>query len=127
MAHATIWEKNHYPADIPLDFTAKASIAVGVDGLLLDRRRLAWPKEPGLWWCKHRARRGANVENEAMATRQTSKQAKTKAEEEVVTRVTNKPGRKTEREAKRRNPRAPSRSLAAQSDRAGATAAAAPE
>ena len=61
-------EKNCCPAEIPLDFTAKASIAVGVDGLLLDRR-LAWPKEPGLWWCKHRDRRGANVENEALSVR----------------------------------------------------------
>ena len=30
----------------------------------------------GLWWCKHRDRRGADLENEAMATTQTSKQAK---------------------------------------------------
>jgi hypothetical protein len=63
------------PAHILLDFTSKASIAVGVDGLLL-ARRLAWPEPPGLWWCKHRDRRGAEMENEAMATRQTSKQAR---------------------------------------------------
>ena len=43
----------------------------------------AWPQPPGLWWCKHRDRRGAETENEAMATRQTSKQAKTKAEAKV--------------------------------------------
>jgi len=43
-------QKTVVPAHIPLDFTAKASIAVGLDGLLLGRR-LAWPQPPGLWWC----------------------------------------------------------------------------
>jgi len=65
-------EKSRCPADIPLDFAAKASIAVGVDGLLFGRPA-AWPQAPGLWWCKHRDRRGAEMENEAMATRQASK------------------------------------------------------
>ena len=111
------------PAHIPLDFTAKASIAVGVDGLLLGRR-LAWPQPPGLWWCKHRDRRGAEMENEAMATRQTSKQAKAKAAAKVDARVINKPIRNSEREVERRNPRARSRSAAAPIDQAGATAAA---
>src|SRR5204863_768747 len=35
-------KRNRCAADIPLDFAAKASIAVGVDGLL--GRRLAWPE-----------------------------------------------------------------------------------
>jgi hypothetical protein len=42
-------EKSSCPADIPLDFAAKASIAVGVDGLLFGRSP-AWPEAPGLWW-----------------------------------------------------------------------------
>ena len=66
--------KTVVPARIPLDFTAKASIAVGVDGLL-HALRPAWPQALGLWWCKHRDRRDAEMENEAMATKQTSKQA----------------------------------------------------
>jgi len=60
-----------------------------------------------------------------MATRQTSKQAKTKTAAKVDTRVINKPVRNSEREAERRNPRARSRSAAARSDQAGAMAAAA--
>src|SRR6516162_9570486 len=85
----------------------------------------AWPQPPGLWWCKHRDRRGAEMENEAMATRQTSKQAKTKAAAKANTRVINKPVRNSEREPERRNPRARSRSAAVANGRAGATAAAA--
>jgi len=95
---------------------------VGVDGLLLGRRP-AWPQPPGLWWCKHRDGRGAEMENEAMATRQTSKQAKTKAAAKVDTRVINKPVRNSEREAEPSNPRARSRSAATRMDQAGATAA----
>ena len=64
------------------------------------------PQSPGLWWCKHRDRRGAEMENEAMATRQTSKQAKAKTEVTVDTGVINKPMRNGERKAERRNPRA---------------------
>ena len=30
-------------------------------------RHPARPRAPGLWWCKHRDRRAADVENEAMA------------------------------------------------------------
>ena len=115
-------KKTGVPAHIPLDFTAKASIAVGVDGLLLGRRA-AWPQSPGLWWCKHRDRRGAEMENEVMATRQTSKQAKSKAAAKDDTRVINNSVRDGERE--RRNPRARSRSAAARIDQAGAKAAAA--
>jgi len=85
----------------------------------------AWPQPPGLWWCKHRDRRGAEMENEAMATRQTSKQAKTKAAAKANTRVINKPVGNSEREAERRNSRARSHSAAARIDQAGATAAAA--
>jgi hypothetical protein len=84
--------------------------------------RLAPP--PGLWWCKHRDRRGAEMENEVMATRQPSKQAKTKAAAKVDTRVINKPVGNGEREPERRNPRARSRSAAARIDQAGATATA---
>ena len=115
--------KNSRSRHIPLDFTAKASIAVGVDGLLLSRRP-AWPQPPGLWWCKHRDRRGAEMENEAMTTRQTSKQAKTKAAAKVDTGVINKPIGNSEREAERRNPRTRSRSAGARIDQAGATAGA---
>jgi len=92
---------------------------VGVDDLLLGRRP-AWPQPPGLWWCKHRDRRGAEMEIEAMATRQTSKQAKTKATAKVDTRVINKPVRNSEREPERRNPRAGSRATAGQVDQAAA-------
>ena len=58
-----------------------------------------------------------------MATKQTSKQAKTKTAAEVA-RVSNKPVRSSEREAERRNPRTRSRSAAARIDQAEATATA---
>ena len=45
------------------------------------------------------------MENEVMATRQTSKQAKAKTEVTVDTGVINKPMRNGERKAERRNPR----------------------
>ena len=61
----------------------------------------------------------------AMATRQTSKQAKTKATAKVDARVSNKPVRNSEHEGQRRNPPARSRSAAAQIEQAGAAAAAA--
>ena len=60
-----------------------------------------------------------------MATRQTSKRAKTKAEAKADTGGTNKPKAKSEREPERRNARALSRSAVARTDRAGATATAA--
>jgi hypothetical protein len=72
---------------------------------------------------QHRDRRGAEMENEVMATRQTSKQAKTKTAAKVDTRIINKPVHHRERKAERRNPRA--RSAAARINQAGATAAAA--
>jgi hypothetical protein len=112
-------KKTVVPAHIPFDFTAKASIAVGVDGLLV--RRPAWPKPPGFGWCKHRDRRNAEMENEAMAT----KQAKTKAAAEADTRVSNKPVRNSERKPERRNLRARSHSAPSGIDQAVATAAAA--
>ena len=111
------------PAHIPLDFAAKTSIAVGVDGLLSGRRP-AWPNAPGLWWCKHRDRRDAEMENEAMAARQPSKQTKTKAEAQVDTGVTNQPVGNRKREPESRNPRVRSRAAAAQNSRAAATAVA---
>jgi hypothetical protein len=73
---------------------------------------------------QHRDRRGVEMENEAMATRPTSKQAKTKATAKVDTRVINKPVRNSEREPDRRNPRTRSRSAAARIDQAGTTAGA---
>jgi hypothetical protein len=116
--------KNSRSPHIPLDFTAKASVAVGVDGLLLGRRP-TWPQPPGLWWCKHRDRRSAEMENEAMATRQTSKQGKTEAAATANTRVINKPVRNGERAAERHNRRVRSGAVAAQIDQAAATAGAA--
>ena len=83
-------------------------------------------RAPGLWWCKHRDRRGADLENEAMATRQSRKQTERKAETKIDTGTTNRPGALSEREPQGRNPRVRSRS-AAPTDRAGATAAAAPK
>jgi hypothetical protein len=116
--------KTVVPADIPLDFTAKASIAVGVDGLL-HWPPPAWPQAPGSWQCKHRDRRDADMENEAMATRQSSKQAKTKAEAKGDTGAANRPIAKSEDKPRRRNPPAQSRPTAAPTNRTGGTAAAA--
>jgi hypothetical protein len=50
---------------------------IRVDGLLLGRRPPG-VRTPGPWWCKHRDRRGAYLESEAMATKQTSKQRPTR-------------------------------------------------
>jgi hypothetical protein len=58
-----------------------------------------------------------------MATRQTSKQAKTKAAAKGDTGVIDKPVRNRKREPKRRDPRAQSHFAAAQIDQAGAKAA----
>jgi hypothetical protein len=63
------------------------------------------------------------MENEAMATRQISKQAKAKTEAKVDTGVINKPVGNRKREAERRDPRTRSRSAAARIDQAGAKAA----
>jgi hypothetical protein len=65
------------------------------------------------------------MENEVMATRQISKQAKTKTEAKVETGVINKPVGNRKREPERRSPPARSRSAAARIDQAGAKAAAA--
>jgi hypothetical protein len=62
-----------------------------------------------------------------MATRQSRKQATSKAEATVDTGATNKPAAHNEREPQRRNPGVRSRSAAARTNRAGATAAAAPK
>ena len=97
-----------------------------VDGLLLGRRP-AWPERRACGGAKHRDRRGADLENEAMATRQTSKQGKSKAGARVDTGATNKSGAHSEREPQRRNPRVRSRSAAARTNRARAIAAAAPQ
>jgi hypothetical protein len=58
-----------------------------------------------------------------MATRQISKQAKANAKATVNTGATNRADRKRDPEPKRRTPRAGSRSVAAQTDLTGATAA----
>jgi hypothetical protein len=65
------------------------------------------------------------MENEAMATRQTSKPTKTKSETKVDTEVINKPVRNRKREAERRNPQVRSHSAAARIDHTGAKATAA--
>jgi hypothetical protein len=81
---------------------------------------------PGSWWCKHRDRRGADSENKAMATKQTSKQAKTKAEVRVDRSANNRPVDNSEHEPRHPNRRARSQSGAVRTDRAEATGAAAP-
>jgi len=63
------------------------------------------------------------MENEVMATRQTSKHAKTKAEAKVETAVIKKPVGNRKPDPERRSPRARPRSAAARIDQAGATAA----
>ena len=104
----------------------RALLSVLTASFLGRRPRLA--PAPGLWWCKHRDRRGADLESTAMTTRQTGKQAKTKAEAKVDPGViTNKPGGKTERQTPRRDARQQSRSVTAQTNRAAVTAAAAPK
>ena len=62
-----------------------------------------------------------------MATRQTSKQAKSKAEAKGDTGATNRPGTKSERKPQSRNPRVRSRSAAARIDGTEATLADAPK
>jgi phage repressor protein C with HTH and peptisase S24 domain len=95
---------------------------VGVDGLVFGRRP-AWLQSPGLWWCKHCDRRDADMENEAMATRQTSEQAKTEAKTKVDT--TNNPIRNSKGERKGRHRRSQSGSTATRAIHIGAIAAAA--
>jgi hypothetical protein len=63
------------------------------------------------------------MENEVMATRHISKQAKTKAEPKVETAVIKKPVGNRKPDPERRNPQARSRSPAARIDQAGAAAA----
>jgi hypothetical protein len=65
------------------------------------------------------------MQNEAMATKQTSKSAKTEAEAKVETGVINKPVGNRKRDPERRSPRARTRSAAARIDQAGAKAVAA--
>ena len=64
------------------------------------------------------------MENEVMAARQTSKQAKTKAEAKVETGVIKKPVGNRKPDPERGSPRARTRSTAARIDQAGATATA---
>jgi hypothetical protein len=116
--------KKRWSRSIPLDFDTKTSIAVRGHWLLL----VAAPpghRAPGLRWCKHRDRRGADLESEAMA-KHTSKRAKTKAEAKVDTGVTSGPAPNGEHEPQRGNRRARSHSVAARTNRAGATGAADP-
>jgi len=103
----------HCLAHIPLDFTAKGSIAVGVDGLLPERRP-AWPKCRACGGASTATGAVRILENEAMATKQTSKQAKTSVDPGAATRA---------RQAHRRNRRARSRAAATQE----ATTAALPQ
>jgi hypothetical protein len=64
------------------------------------------------------------MENEVMAAKQTSKQAKTKVEAKVETGVIKKPVGNRKPDPERRSPRARIRSTAARIDQAGATATA---
>jgi hypothetical protein len=73
---------------------------------------------------QHRDRRDAEMENEVMATKQTSKQAKTKTAAELGTKIINKPVRNSEPKPERRIRRARSRSAAADIYQAGAVAGA---
>ena len=65
----------------------------------------AWLRAPGCRWCQHRDRRGADLEDEAMPTKQTNKRAKSKAEAKVSTGATNPPIAKSEHAQHRRKPR----------------------
>jgi len=79
-----------------------------------------------LWWCKHRDGRGAEVENEAMPTKQTNKQrAKIKASAQISPGAANKSAAETERQPQTRNPRARPRSAAIGTNSTAATAPAA--
>src|SRR5215467_6889617 len=66
--------------------------------------RPAWLRAPGCRWCKHRDRRGADLENEAMPTKQTNKRAKSKAEANVNTGAANTPIAESEHAQPRRKP-----------------------
>src|SRR5437660_10994785 len=85
----------------------------------------AWPRAPGLWWCKHRDRRGADPEDEVMASKQTNKQAKSAAKAD--TGEPNKPARNRQCAPRRRTPQARSKSAAIQTSSAAEQAAVAHE
>src|SRR5215470_8716911 len=87
--------------------------------------RPAWLRAPGLGWCKHRDRRGADLENEAMSTKQTSKRVKSKAGAKIRPGATNQPAAETDRQPQTRNPQARPRSAAVGSNLTAATAPAA--
>ena len=78
----------------------------------------------GLVAVQHRDCRDAQLENEAMATKRTSMQAKTKTAAELGTKIINKPVCDSEPKPERRIRRARSRSAAADIDQAGAAAGA---
>jgi hypothetical protein len=78
---------------------------------------------PGLWWCKHRDRRDADLENEAMPTKQTNKRVKSKTEAKISSGTTNQSTAETERQSQTRNPRARPRSAAVGTNPTAATAA----
>ena len=75
----------------------------------------------GCRWCKYRDRRGADLENEAMSTKQASKRVKSKADAKIRP-ATNQPAAETERQPQTRNPRARPRSAAVGSNLTAATA-----
>ena len=85
--------------------------------------RPAWLRAPGCRWCKHRDRRGADLENEAMSTKQTSKRVKSKAGAKIRPGATNQPAAETDRQPQTRNPRARPRSAAVGTNPTAATAA----
>ena len=103
----------------------RALLCVSMASCLVAARLVS--RAPGSWWCKHRDRRGVDSENEAMATKQTSKQAKTKAEVRVERSRKNRPIDNSEHEPQHCNRRALSRSGATRTDRAASNAAAVPK
>ena len=76
----------------------------------------------GCRWCKYRDRRGADLENEAMSTKQASKRVKSKADAKIRP-ATNQPAAETERQPQTRNPRARPRSAAVGTNPTAATVA----
>jgi hypothetical protein len=116
--------KSRWTAEFHSTSRAKRALLCVFTASFLGRRPPG--PEPGLWWCKHRDGRGAEVENEAMPTKQTSKQrAKSKASAPISRGAANKPAAETERQPQSRNPRPRLRAAAAETNPTAATAPAA--
>ena len=65
----------------------------------------AWLRAAGCRWCQHRDRRGADLEDEAMPTKQTNKRAKSKGRSKGQYRRHDPPIAKSEHAQHRRKPR----------------------